>query len=85
MRPYSARAKRRIQQAVLERDKFKCGVCKCHTIAPPHHIIYRSQGGSDTMENLITLCGPLEHDCHRAVHDHRINLSDHLQRGNEGC
>jgi 5-methylcytosine-specific restriction endonuclease McrA len=29
-----------------------------------HHVIYRSEGGQNTPENLITLC----HDCHMEVH-----------------
>jgi hypothetical protein len=29
-----------------------------------HHIVPRSQGGPDTLENLILLC----HDCHNATH-----------------
>lgn len=30
-----------------------------------HHIVYRSRGGTDDPENLITLCTR----CHTAVHD----------------
>jgi len=59
-------AYKRLQIAVLERDFFTCqkGVtfkpeekrCGQHTAAPPHHKIKRSQGGSNTMENLVALC-----------------------------
>ncbi len=59
---------KQLQWEVLERDDFTCQKCECHTMAPPHHIIFLSQGGSDTLENMITLCGPLENDCHRKVH-----------------
>ena len=34
-----------------------------------HHIVFRSQGGSDESENLITLC----HTCHKALHDGKIH------------
>lgn len=34
----------------------------------PHHIIFRSQGGEDTLENLITLCA--HH--HRRIHDRNL-------------
>ena len=53
---------------VLARDDFKCRVCGRYTLAPPHHIVFRSQGGPDTMENMVTICGPLEEDCHDGFH-----------------
>ena len=31
---------------------------------PPHHIIFKSQGGDDSVENLILLCNV----CHRFMH-----------------
>ena len=61
-------AYKKLQLAVLERDGFVCQECGRHTENAPHHIKYRSQGGSDTMENLILLCGPLEEDCHAKAH-----------------
>ena len=36
-----------------------------------HHIIFRSQGGSDELDNLITLC----EKCHKAIHDGKITLN----------
>ena len=73
------KAYKKLQYAVLERDGFACrGIikygerqglwaerrCGVNTYAPPHHVIKRSQGGSDTMDNLITLCT----DCHTKEH-----------------
>lgn len=52
---------------VLNRDGYKCQICKGKhkdSKLEVHHIIYRSQGGSDEAENLITLC----HTCHKALH-----------------
>lgn len=52
---------------VLNRDNYQCQYCKTKkngTKLEVHHIIYRSQNGSDDAENLITLC----HDCHVALH-----------------
>lgn len=57
---------------VLNRDGYKCQYCKGKhkdSKLEVHHIIYRSQGGSDEAENLITLC----HICHKALHDGKIN------------
>ncbi|MDQ7822381.1 MAG: HNH endonuclease signature motif containing protein [Candidatus Eremiobacteraeota bacterium] len=43
---------------ILKRDRFRCQVpgCRCRRNLHVHHIIRRSQGGSDDPWNLITLC-----------------------------
>lgn len=54
---------------VLDRDGYKCHICKTkkHGIKlEVHHIIFRSNGGSDDESNLITLC----HDCHVSLHEY---------------
>ena len=43
------------RRAVWERCKGRCEYCGKKAI-DPHHIIYRSQGGSNEEENLIALC-----------------------------
>ena len=65
---------KQLQTDVLNRDGFKCQICGCFTQDAPHHIIYRSQGGDDSLENMTTLCGLMENDCHRKLHDHKIKL-----------
>ena len=60
------------REAVLHRDKYTCQICgKKHTRLEVHHIIYRSQGGTNDEDNLITLCK----DCHDALHDGQIVLA----------
>lgn len=57
---------------ILNRDGYKCQYCKGKhkdSKLEVHHIIFRSQGGSDEPENLITLC----HTCHKALHDGKIS------------
>ena len=59
---------------VLNRDGYKCQCCKGKhkdSKLEVHHIIFRSQGGSDEAENLITLC----HTCHKALHDGKTKLN----------
>jgi len=57
-------------KAVLERDGHTCQdknreTCPgTYPLDSPHHIIFKSQGGEDTMENLVTLCG----HCHGLRH-----------------
>lgn len=53
-----------LQIYVLLRDNYTCQSCGVFTQNDPHHIIFRSQGGSDTEENLITLCVR----CHAKAH-----------------
>ena len=59
------------RQMVLARDKHKCQLCKgkskCAQLEV-HHIVFRSVGGSDEPENLITLCK----DCHKDLHADKI-------------
>lgn len=59
---------------VLNRDNYTCQCCKGKhkdSKLEVHHIIYRSQGGSDEENNLITLC----HTCHKNLHDGKIKLN----------
>lgn len=56
---------------VLNRDNYTCQYCKGKhkdSKLEVHHIIFRSQGGSDEDSNLITLC----HTCHKNLHDGKI-------------
>lgn len=57
---------------VLNRDGYTCQYCRGKhkdSKLEVHHIIFRSKGGSDEPENLITLC----HICHTALHDGEIH------------
>ena len=55
-----------VRRAVLARDHRRCRVSGCRnaTFLDLHHIDLRSEGGRNTLENLITICGAH----HRAVH-----------------
>lgn len=58
---------------VLVRDNYKCQCCKGkkkYKRLEVHHLIYRSNGGSDESENLITLCSV----CHKEVHEGKLVL-----------
>lgn len=62
-----------IKAMVLNRDNYTCQHCKGKhkdSKLEVHHIIFRSQGGSDEEDNLITLC----HTCHKRLHNGKINL-----------
>ena len=50
-----------VRYYVFARDNYTCQVCKKKgKILQTHHIIYKSHGGSDRADNLITVCT----DCH---------------------
>ncbi|MBZ5752559.1 RNA-guided endonuclease IscB [Metabacillus rhizolycopersici] len=50
-----------VRYFVFARDQYTCQVCKKKGgILNTHHIVYRSHGGSDRADNLITVCT----DCH---------------------
>lgn len=53
------------RQYVLDRDKYTCQKCKKKNLKfQIHHIVFRSNGGTDAPANLITLCEA----CHTALH-----------------
>jgi len=61
-------AKIRRRNPVLERDGWRCQMpgCRSGGSLEVHHLRYRSQGGNDDPENLLTLCWTCHH---RLVHD----------------
>lgn len=57
---------------VLNRDNYTCQYCRGKhkdSKLEVHHIVFRSHGGSDEADNLITLC----HTCHKDLHSGKIN------------
>jgi hypothetical protein len=59
---------------IFERDGWRCAVpgCTSHRNLQAHHIVFRSRGGGDEPENLITLCA-WHHQ--RGVHGGRVRIS----------
>ena len=60
------------RRAILHRDNYTCQCCgKKNCRLEVHHIKFRSDGGTDDEENLITLCK----ECHDGVHAGTVVLS----------
>jgi 5-methylcytosine-specific restriction endonuclease McrA len=49
---------------VLHRDAWRCQICGSLGQPEVHHLLFRSRGGQNTEQNLVTLC----HGCHTALH-----------------
>ena len=60
------------RSAILHRDNYTCQCCsKKNCRLEVHHIKFRSNGGTDDEENLITVC----EDCHDGVHNGTLELN----------
>ena len=68
-----------LKQYVLKRDHYLCQTCRKKTKNNAelhvHHILFRSNGGTDTKNNLITLCKP----CHDKLHQKKNAQSHSLK------
>lgn len=67
---------RLVCKQVDARDHRTCRACGKHTNPDDvgllrghrHHIVYRSAGGPDSTENVVTVCA----ECHNAVHTKKL-------------
>ncbi len=58
--------------ACLMRDLYTCQHCNKQGVRlQAHHIVYREQGGKDTLANLLTLC----ERCHHQLHEGKLALT----------
>jgi 5-methylcytosine-specific restriction endonuclease McrA len=68
--------------ACLMRDGYRCQQCgKGGVRLEAHHLVFREQGGKDTLSNLLTLC----EQCHHRVHEGKlllkvVGVSGHLDQ-----
>jgi 5-methylcytosine-specific restriction endonuclease McrA len=72
--------RRRVYKLVDARDGRACRLCGRKTNPEAtglldrghrHHLTYRSKGGQDSTDNLLTLCA----SCHHGVHSGRIRIT----------
>ena len=58
-----------IRKYILDRDSYCCGKCKSSysddKMMQVHHIVPVSDGGTDELTNLITVC----RNCHKKIHN----------------
>ncbi len=57
-----------VRREVIERDNHCCRICGQYVEVPGlHHIVYRSQGGLDVVENLVVVGWTPGHNCHGTI------------------
>ena len=64
-----------VKEFVLARDKYKCQHKLCSSKDKKlnvHHIIFRSQGGTNKPKNLITLCETCHQNLHKGLIDSKF-------------
>lgn len=64
----SANLTHKARKAIYKRDGYRCALCDSPRGLQIHHIMKRSQGGSNDPHNLITLCMY----CHATAHGTRF-------------
>lgn len=68
-----------VRAYVLHRDSYRCRHCRGKSKDKRlrvHHVVFRSQGGTDEPDNLLTLCCT----CHDQLHDGLIELKQKSRR-----
>lgn len=60
----TAGLKNALRAKVYRRDGYRCALCDDTRGLQIHHVVHRSQGGTDSPHNLITLCWK----CHAVAH-----------------
>ena len=64
----SANIPNSVRKAIYKRDGYRCALCDNNRGLQIHHVMKRSQGGSNSPHNLITLCMY----CHNTIHGTRF-------------
>ena len=52
------------RKAVYARDGYRCALCDSTRYLQIHHVVPRGEGGTNSIQNLITLCSV----CHAQAH-----------------
>ena len=66
-----------VRQQVLRRDHHRCRNCDGHMDIEVHHIVFRSRGGSNAPDNLVSLCKT----CHALIHRKYLHLTGNPETG----
>jgi hypothetical protein len=69
----------KVKRKVLERDDYCCSVpgCSNRYLLGLHHVVFKENGGPNTVENLTTTCSR----CHRWIHRGYLHIESDNQGG----
>jgi 5-methylcytosine-specific restriction endonuclease McrA len=59
---------RAVKREVMRRDRHQCRICGSRDQVDPHHVVFRSALGKDTVENVAAVCRV----CHDEIHAYRL-------------
>lgn len=62
---------------INERDNSRCGVCGRGDRTEQHHIDFKSKGGKNIPNNIVTLC----FECHNKQHGWKRESIEYLKSG----
>ena len=65
-----------VKPFVLERDGYKCVKCGTNDTLHVHHIVHRSDGGTNSINNLVTLCQNCHAECHKNEIIYRVMIKN---------
>lgn len=65
----SANISKQTRKGIYRREGYRCALCDSTKYLQVHHVVLRSQGGTDGAQNLICLCA----DCHAMAHGINLN------------
>jgi 5-methylcytosine-specific restriction endonuclease McrA len=71
-------------KALQQARKPYCEMCYKWGNTEPHHIVFRSQGGHDTTDNLISLCIECHNDAHGKGKSKTTTPKEVLYQAKEG-
>lgn len=72
-----------VVQDKLDNDIW-CRACGHVRATEAHHLIFRSQGGSDISANIVGLCAPCHHTLHHTGGDTRRQIVERIRRNLNG-
>jgi len=73
---------KRIRLMVLDRDRNRCTKCKSTERLEVHHTTHRKHGGTDDINNLVTLCEQCHTEEHKDEPVYRIRKIREAARNN---
>jgi len=71
--------KQKLRKKVRERDGHECQFCESEENLHTHHIVPKKAGGSDSKENLITVCA----SCHNTIENTQGNALKRIKKEKE--